>query len=679
MITDINKILNELSFRVSDGMPDLTNEQHLIKLYDVLKEYGWPIDARIELIKEVGKVYYTGKPPAGAKVQVGPRGGKYYMGNPDTGEPEKKDDTEKDDKPKKQDGEERHKNVKDFEDRIERNKFLTDEQKELGREANKKIDVIYDDKATPEQKKEAVDWLIENMKLSTNAKTATNKRKAYLNALGGERKVISGQAGTAKSEDLIQRIEKIRGEPLDVVNVKGVKDKITSAAKPDLGKKNVVKHPFKNKYLQDLHNRPPLNKIRENNTGIFAVKDEKGEPKVPSSKYSKEYLRQSFDNPSLDATIKAVEEEVAKDNIDPRVTTTLKDHKKELDRIYNEYDIPSQEASDAILKAYNKLMVDLNNADSDMVGAIMKQQAEMALYQSEIAKGDEVYLPSSGTFPVGDKIKAGGNALESVALISCKYDKQGRVHGCPANSKTICEIHQDESKRNNQGQYIGEPGHTMLVNDDLVIGKDKKETAAKTEKFITDTLDEVDLGDTFSSEDKKKISNISADYAEEIKNIKKELDAMGDMPKPDYYGLLAKRMKEVDEKYGKLMADVVSDDQVSDLIGKNNAKNLRRNGKINPAEMLSAIEIANNIRTNETLESTEHNKQYFDKDGNPVFKTSKGTRNPDDWSITFRSRRTKGRSGGGCQLSFTGDGERPETNITRDGTIEDNNSKEEEV
>ena len=29
---------------------------------------------------------------------------------------------------------------------------------------------------------------------------------------------------------------------------------------------------------------------------------------------------------------------------------------------------------------------------------------------------------------------------------------------------------------------------------------------------------------------------------------------------------------------------------------------------------------------------------------------------PNDYSITFRTRRTKGRSGGGCQLSFTGDG-----------------------
>ena len=45
MISKIDKILNELSFRVRDGMPDFTNEQHLIKLYEVLKDFAWPADA----------------------------------------------------------------------------------------------------------------------------------------------------------------------------------------------------------------------------------------------------------------------------------------------------------------------------------------------------------------------------------------------------------------------------------------------------------------------------------------------------------------------------------------------------------------------------------------------------------------------------------------------------------
>jgi len=50
------KILNELSYRVSTGIPDLTNEQHLIKLWDILKEEKWPIDARVELLKNLNEL-----------------------------------------------------------------------------------------------------------------------------------------------------------------------------------------------------------------------------------------------------------------------------------------------------------------------------------------------------------------------------------------------------------------------------------------------------------------------------------------------------------------------------------------------------------------------------------------------------------------------------------------------
>ena len=66
-MTNLNNILNDLSVRVKSGIPDLTNEQHLIKLFDVLKEHKWPINARVELLQNLteakfdkggfGKVY----------------------------------------------------------------------------------------------------------------------------------------------------------------------------------------------------------------------------------------------------------------------------------------------------------------------------------------------------------------------------------------------------------------------------------------------------------------------------------------------------------------------------------------------------------------------------------------------------------------------------------------------
>ena len=51
-----NKILLELSYRVSTGIPDLSNEQHLIKLWDILKEHNWNIDARVELLKNLDEL-----------------------------------------------------------------------------------------------------------------------------------------------------------------------------------------------------------------------------------------------------------------------------------------------------------------------------------------------------------------------------------------------------------------------------------------------------------------------------------------------------------------------------------------------------------------------------------------------------------------------------------------------
>ena len=92
MIPNWNKILKEWSYRV--GVIKLNNSEHLYHLNNILEERGWPHEVITEVIgnlrEKVGKVYLKGKSaPAGIDVQTGPRGGKYYMGNPETGEPEK--------------------------------------------------------------------------------------------------------------------------------------------------------------------------------------------------------------------------------------------------------------------------------------------------------------------------------------------------------------------------------------------------------------------------------------------------------------------------------------------------------------------------------------------------------------------------------------------------------------
>jgi len=50
MITDLNKILVEWAYRISDGKPDVSNKAKLLKLETVLYDFGWSREARAELL-----------------------------------------------------------------------------------------------------------------------------------------------------------------------------------------------------------------------------------------------------------------------------------------------------------------------------------------------------------------------------------------------------------------------------------------------------------------------------------------------------------------------------------------------------------------------------------------------------------------------------------------------------
>jgi len=548
--------------------------------------------------------------------------------------------------------------INDFENRAKKQgDQLSDSKKQILNESLDKIKTIYDDDASDDDKREAAQWLVDNAGFATNE----NGKKAYLNKLGGDRKILSGDAGTKKSEDLVNKVSSL--VELKTFNASGIKVGFSAAAKPDLGKENEVKPSQDEGVANYFSSHKVLQKIRPNLHGLFGVKDENGKVKMPSSEHSKDYLAQSINNPALQNTIDYAKEQIKNGTIDEGVLSSLEDHQKRMQDVLNNYDIPSEEAANAIADSYNDLMVGLHKADSDIANSIMKQLAENNLYEQELANGEEVYLPSAGNFPAGDKIK--GGTLEKVSLISCKFGKAGRTYGCPANSKTICELHQDESKQNNQGQYLGEDGYTLLINDDLIRGEDKSATVSKTENFIKDTLNEVNLGDTFTDEEVSKISIIVSDYMEEIDRIKEEVK--DETPVSRKWKLFGEKLKDMEKEYKEKLGGVITEEHAAALIGKNNAKNLVQQGGVKVEALMSAIEIANNIRTNESLNDLEHNKQFYDENDEPKFVTSKGTQNPDDYSITFRTKRTAGRTGGGCQLSFTGDGKPAPIQLTDDG------------
>jgi hypothetical protein len=110
MITDLNEILVEWSYRTSDGKPDVKNSAKLIILESVLNDFGWSREARAELLSTLmeGDEWWSKMTPdqQATYIKKHPNSQKAQ----DAKEKEKEDDEEKkDDEPK--DKKEKPKNV----------------------------------------------------------------------------------------------------------------------------------------------------------------------------------------------------------------------------------------------------------------------------------------------------------------------------------------------------------------------------------------------------------------------------------------------------------------------------------------------------------------------------------------------------------------------------------------
>ena len=131
MIVNWDLILNDLSVRLKNGTPDFKNEQHIIKLWDVLKEHKWPIDARVQLIQTLQEKDIVKNKKSGNTYVV-------KTHNPKTQSIVKKDASEKEIEKVKQDKEEPKDTPKDEVGISDFEKYLDDEQKKAIELSDKK-------------------------------------------------------------------------------------------------------------------------------------------------------------------------------------------------------------------------------------------------------------------------------------------------------------------------------------------------------------------------------------------------------------------------------------------------------------------------------------------------------------------------------------------------------------
>ena len=498
---------------------------------------------------------------------------------------------------------------------------------------------------------------------SHDAGVSENRAKFYLNSLrkfGGDYKLL-GQSGNAGTKALVSLAEKY----LDASQLgsggddklKQVKQSLTTAAKPELESSADLYEKQKGKFtdeianpeLEKIFNTPPLDRIDNKKFQSIFCPIVDGKPLVPSGgKNSKAYLEQSIsENTSLDATIDVARREVEAGNLNPDFLSALEEHKEKMQDVLK-MKIPSDKASQAVSDSYATLFTKLHQADEEMAPAVLKQFAEMSLYDSELAKGDQAYLPKDGSFPAGDKLvisNTGEGSTELVSFISVKYGKSGDVYGCPANASALQALHPDEEKRDVLGSYVGQPGYTLAIKDELI----ENPSAYIRENLKEQMESDSSLKGLFSDDEIEEIGNVISEYKELVDKFLEKNTGK------DRWAALQKYLNK-DSKVKKLndrLKKVATQEKMAKLVGKANA-NSRFNNNLNAATFISVLGATNQIRTSDGYKGVEHNKQYIDE-GKAKSSTIPGENDMDKWYLAPRMYRTPGRNGGGIQLSFIGD------------------------
>jgi hypothetical protein len=637
VITDLNVIVKEWAYRVHDGKPDPNNSAHLYHLSEILIENKWPlraIDALLQNLKEVDRAGQVWKTKMGN-----------WRGERDDGTRrsfDNKDLTQRwvsgEEDPE---GEEPSIDTKVAIEKLNDPRFGVEakidtalkkgyiEQGDADNMREFQTDMEDFLKNPTQEKAEA---LVEKYKLSQNP----NGKKLYVGIIAGNSRKILGE-GNALVNELSEVLNKF--VPLKELGNKSKKaqDKLAGASKPGL--KTIRKSDDDDPGVKKLFSNPPYDRLKERFHQVFGPIDNKGNLLRPSSKYSTEYFRQSVsENESLDNTIEVLKELESQGIASPGVRKSLERHKKRMQDIAKNFNnMKPEERRAAVEQSYSDMAREMHNADPDMARGLMKNMAEMALYDSELAGGDEVYLPSDGSFPSADKMRVdrdGKGVVEKVAGVSVKFGKNGAVYGFPGESSQYQKFHPDEDKRTHMRNRVGHKGHALGVRDDLIQNKSKFNKMLK-ESGLSETIKNPEVVRTKLLEIQEKINKLRSQVEDENgKYTKKDLVK------------IRKQLEEANKEAIDVLNENVDVEKLEEIMGKANAREFMKGG----AHAINIIAMASVLNTSDGLSVLEHNHQTIDKDGLHS-ETDKGTANLKDWDLKFRGFDNRG---GGLICGFIG-------------------------
>lgn len=520
--------------------------------------------------------------------------------------------------------------------------YLSDEDKQQFRDFEDDYRTLVSLDDTEERKNQA-EKMVTKYGLDSNKGSDEPNPKLYMRKVSPDaRKILSGD-GNKTSEELRDTIENALGTSLKGATKGGsnVKQEVTTTSKPDIGgaNKEFIRTSEQDEAVRSIFSKEPYSRLPSSMHQLMGAVGEDGNLLYPSSENSKAYLKHSIEeNKSLEKTIEKLKKLEESDNVKPSVRKALETHQENMNRILNEYEIPSKEASEAVGSSYAIMAETLNEESGVLAGAMMKNMAEMALYDTEIAGGDEAYLPSAGTFPSGDKIRVdrdGKGVVEKIAAVSVKYGKSGKfkAYGFPGETGQYQKFHPNEEYRDRLHSRPGDDGYDLGVKDEIV----------DNPLAIKQIISESGFGDAIQDEDKliqviQSMKSKIQEIKEEIGYIQNSAEAKraGKPTAKKQMGSQKSKISKIEKELASEMANYVDRDKLNELVGKDNARLIMSR----PQCMITALTFGSTLTTSNGLDVIEHNHQEI-ADGKYITKTdtaeSGQTKYLKNWALTWRA------------------------------------------
>jgi len=365
-----------------------------------------------------------------------------------------------------------------------------------------------------------------------------------------------------------------------------------------------------------------------------------------------------------------------------KIKKAVEDYETEMKALLDSGKIPSKGAAKYVEKLNAKLVNDIFNAHPDIAGGIAKQFAENALVSEELAAGDEVYMPTSGVFPGGDKIHVTrkGQQIVGVAGISVKFgraSKETQIYGFPGEAQSMAKFaepprREDESDddynnrknelRTRNGSHVGQDGHSIGVRDDIISDPKKQEQV----------IEQAGMSNAIT--DKKEFHTVTNDVKNEVDRFMNEQRKKTPPPTETAIKIqLQKHMKKwmKDNKIQERLENCVDREELTEVLtGSRDGKYIDKNGRerrhsntliaqnSDPIELINIISFVSTVREGKGMPSLAWNHQSYE-DGQyhneTVNPNETDMSDPANWGFSSRMWVTSSRQGGGILSTGTGE------------------------